>query len=348
MPSRRDDLADTSGPSLRGGPIAALVYGVVGVMTVVVVHAALDRGAAKQADAVAAVTQAATAATAVQDDARGASLGDAVADEAWAMREHTLVVSAAPRRMVRVGASEKPTRATNPLLQRSRPMSAQVLHEAAKLAQASQPQVLALPSESEALKGPSALSPYVGYGRLYGAPGGSRIVYLIDASGSQVDTLPFVQQAMQQAVRSLRSEQSYTVLFFNGKAITEAGPAGMQRATNAAVTQTDRFIDPQAGRIVATGRADARAAIRRALAYHPDTVVLLSDGLTGRRDPLGDRAGLLSLIDAANVSGARFHTLQVRQPDPLATPQRRGTLELIASRTGGTYRFVTDDQLPVR
>ena len=59
-------------------------------------------------------------------------------------------------------------------------------------------------------------------------------------------------------------------------------------------------------------------------------------------------AALLSLIDTANVSGARFHTIQVRQADPLASSQRRGTLELIASRTGGVYRFVPDEALPVR
>jgi len=206
--------------------------------------------------------------------------------------------------------------------------------------------VLALPG-GPALA-PGALSPHLAYGRLYGAPGGSRVVYLIDASGSQVDTLPFVQQAVQRAVRSLQPEQSYTVIFFNGHTMTEAAPTGMTAATTAALAETDRFIDPQAGRIVASGPPDARGAIRRALAYQPDTVVLLSDGLTGRRDPLGDRADLLALIDTANVSGARFHTIQVRQPDPLATPQRRGTLELIASRTGGVYRFVPDGELPVR
>ena len=125
-------------------------------------------------------------------------------------------------------------------------------------------------------------------------------------------------------------------------------PKAMTAATTAAVTQTDRFIDPQSGQVRAVGQPDARAAIRRALAYQPDTVVLLSDGLTGRRNPLGDRAALLSLIDTANVSGARFHTIQVRQADPLASSQRRGTLELIASRTGGVYRFVPDEALPVR
>ena len=343
LPEESAGASTTGGRGGRsGGGRAALVYGLIGVMTVGVVHATLGGGGAPPVDA--SVAQAtAKAAVATQNESPLESRSPAVATELAAPTGDTLVVSAAPRRMVRVAIRDNKEAATNPLLRRSRPVSSELLAAAAEQA-ADDTDVLALPGRLA----PGEISPYVGHGRLYGAPGGSRIVYLIDASGSQVDTLPFVQQAVQKALRTLRPEQSYTVIFFNGKAVTEAAPVGMNAATPAAVTETDRFIDPQAGRIVAAGRADARGAIRRALAYQPDTVVLLSDGLTGRRDPLGDRAGLLALIDTANVSGARFHTLQVRQPDPLATPQRRGTLELIASRTGGVYRFVSDANLPIR
>jgi len=344
MTDLRDDRASASTTTAgRGGGRAALVYAVIGVLTVGVVHATLDRGGSQPADG--AVAQAAAkAAVATQNGADAVSLAHAVTDEvAPPPTADTLVVSASPRRMVRVGIRDNRATATNPLLRRSRPVPPELLAAAAQAA-ADDADVLALPGRLA----PGELSPHLAYGRLYGAPGGSRVVYLIDASGSQVDTLPFVQQAVQRALRTLRPDQSYAVIFFNDKSVTEASPLGMNAATAAAVTKTDRFIDPQAGRIVAAGRPDARGAIRRALAYQPDTVVLLSDGLTGRRDPLGDRAGLLALIDAANVSGARFHTIQVRQPDPLATPQRRGTLELIAARTGGVFRFVPDAELPFR
>lgn len=343
MTDPRDDRASASTKAGRGGGRAALVYAVIGVLTVGVVHATLDRGGSQPADG-AVAPSAARAAAATQGESIEASLAEVAAEDvARPLTPDTLVVSASPRRMVRVGIRDNRATATNPLLRRSRPVPPEVLAAAAEAA-ADDTDVLALPGRLA----PGELSPHLAYGRLYGAPGGSRVVYLIDASGSQVDTLPFVQQAVQQALRTLRPDQSFTVIFFNGKSVTEAAPVGMKAATTAAVTETDRFIDPQAGRIVAAGRPDARGAIRRALAYQPDTVVLLSDGLTGRRDPLGDRAGLLALIDTANVSGARFHTIQVRQPDPLATPQRRGTLELIASRTGGVHRFVPDAELPVR
>ena len=188
--------------------------------------------------------------------------------------------------------------------------------------------------------------PFVAYGRVYGTPGATRIVYLIDASGSLIDTLPFVQVELQKALRSLRPDQSYAVMFLQGDRVVEAPPVGMKPASTRAVTHTMQWIDPAAGKVIPSGKPDAHAAIRRALAYQPDAVVLLSDGLTGRGQAgLNQRAKIVSLIDAANTAGTVFHTVQLSQPDPLATPTRRGTLELIAHLTGGAYRFVDENDL---
>jgi len=191
-----------------------------------------------------------------------------------------------------------------------------------------------------------ATDPFASYGRLYDIPGATRIVYLIDASGSLIDTLPFVQLELQQTLRTLRPQQSFAVIFFNSSRVLEAPPIGMKRASNDAVTITNQWIDPGSGKVIATGRPSPAAAIRRAMAYQPDAVVLLSDGLTGKGSTaLAERAQLLTLIAAANTHAAVFHTLQIRQPDPLATATRRGTLELIAMQTGGTHRYVSDADL---
>ncbi len=93
-------------------------------------------------------------------------------------------------------------------------------------------------------------------------------------------------------------------------------------------------------------RVGSEAALRRALACRPDTIVLLSDGLTGHdAAALADRADLLTLIDTANTTDAVIHTAQLRVPDPLATATRRGTLDLIARRTGGVHRFVSEAEM---
>lgn len=188
--------------------------------------------------------------------------------------------------------------------------------------------------------------PHYNFGGLYGTPGATRLVYLIDASGSLIDTLPFILGELQRALSELRPEQSFAVLFFSGENVTEAPPYGMKRATTQAVRHTSQWVDPGSGRIIASGRPHADAAIRRALAYQPDAIILLSDGLTdGGERALATRARLLSLIGTANTADVIFHTLQVRRPDPLSTPTRLGTLELIALQSGGVHRYLGEDDL---
>lgn len=188
--------------------------------------------------------------------------------------------------------------------------------------------------------------PYYSIGGLYGTPGATRVVYLLDASGSLVDTFPFILDELQRALSELRPEQSFAVLFFSGNNVTEAPPYGMKRATTQAVRHTSQWVDPGSGRIIASGRPNADAAIRRALAYQPDAIILLSDGLTDGGDrAMATRARLLSLIGTANTNDVVFHTLQVRRPDPLSSPTRLGTLELIALQSGGVHRYLGEDDL---
>lgn len=193
-------------------------------------------------------------------------------------------------------------------------------------------------------------APYYALGGMYGTPGAGRIVYLLDASGSLIDTLPFIQQELQRSLGQLQPDQSFAVLFFAGHRVVEVPPVGMKKATHAAVQLSSQWVDPTSGKIIASGPPTPDAAIRRALAYQPDAVILLSDGLTpGEGDSaLTERARLLSLIDTANTTGVTFHTLQVRQPDALAGPTRRGTLEMIALQTGGIHRYIAEDDLVPR
>ncbi|MEM9883632.1 MAG: hypothetical protein AAF800_12020, partial [Planctomycetota bacterium] len=193
-------------------------------------------------------------------------------------------------------------------------------------------------------------TPYRDHGGVYGTPGAERIVYLVDASGSLIDTLPFVLEELQRSLRTLRPDQSYAVILFSGGGVAEAPPLGMSRAGDAAIRHTTQWLDPAAGRVIASGPPDPEPALRRALAYRPDAVVLLSDGLVpaGPR-ALADRARLLSMIDLADTTGVTFHTLQLRTPDPLAGPNRRGTLETLALQSGGVHRYISEaDLLPHR
>ena len=191
-----------------------------------------------------------------------------------------------------------------------------------------------------------AVDPFLDFGRVYASPGATRIVYLVDASGSMIDTLPFVLAELQRAIRTLDSQQTFAVIFCSGRGITEVPPMGMKRATSQAVAHAARWIDPLAGRVIASGAPDAEAALRRALAYQPDAIVLLSDGITGRgTDAPARHAALLQLVTHDNPAATTLHTLQLRRPDPLATPQRPGTLQALAGQTGGTYHYLPESRL---
>lgn len=53
-----------------------------------------------------------------------------------------------------------------------------------------------------------------------------RVVYIIDASGSLIDTLPHVITELKRMIHSLEAEHEFAIVFYNGDGVHEAGPAG--------------------------------------------------------------------------------------------------------------------------
>jgi hypothetical protein len=173
-----------------------------------------------------------------------------------------------------------------------------------------------------------------------------RVVFVIDASGSLIDTLPFVLRELGQVIRSLDASQRFTVVFFRGAAdprdrVIEAVAPGLKLATPEIKQRVIEWIAPDAHRIVPGGTTNPTEALRVALGYNPGVVYLLSDNITGRGRYELSQAELLADIRRLNNSRATIHTIQFLYPDPLAAvPGMRGTLQLIAEETGGMYRFV--------
>ena len=176
-------------------------------------------------------------------------------------------------------------------------------------------------------------------GEFFGLPAGWRTVYLIDASGSLIDTLAYVQRELGVALPSLDPSQSYAVLLFQDGQVRAAPPGGMVPAGRAQTRQTADFLSPEAGNVAPAGRADAAAALEAALALEPDVVMLLSDQVEGRIDPEGTRRRLVELARAA-AGTTVIHTVQF--VDAARTPKDGDlpTLELLSSLTDGMHRFV--------
>lgn len=182
----------------------------------------------------------------------------------------------------------------------------------------------------------------------YGTGGNARrIAYIVDASGSLIDTLDFVLQELRRSISQLSDQQEFTVLFFQNNQILEAPPAGWKRANAQHKRRVFDWISPEAGHIRAMGGTSPVPAIQQALRYRPELVFLLSDNITGRGRYEVNQQKLLDQVAQLNQGRTKFNTIQFVYPDPLAQRGMRGTLELIAEQTGGVYRFVTGRELDI-
>lgn len=176
-----------------------------------------------------------------------------------------------------------------------------------------------------------------------------RIVFVIDASGSVIDGFDFVINELRSTIHKLDEGQSFSVIFFqHGFALEAAakGSRGMHAATWERKVAVCDWITTSSGHITPSGSSDPRPALRRAFAYKPDLVYILSDNITGRGVYQLDRDDLLKDIKTMNtIRGksaqprATIHTIQFLYPDPL------DTLEAISKRTKGTHRFVRESDL---
>lgn len=173
-----------------------------------------------------------------------------------------------------------------------------------------------------------------------------RMVFLIDASGSMIDMLPFVILELQRSIHKLSDKQSFTVIFFQGDRVIEVPPAGMKTADEKTRARVAQWIDPSQQNVHAGGKTHPIAAIQKALKYRPQVVFILSDNITGSGQAEINQQRLLAEIQRANTNNARINTIQFLYPDPLSkVPGRRGTLELIAEQTRGKYKFLDSREL---
>jgi hypothetical protein len=178
----------------------------------------------------------------------------------------------------------------------------------------------------------------------------TKLVFLIDTSGSLIDTLPFVIDQLKTTIRELSGKQQFAVLFFPGKKsaptpFVEAPPTGLKKAIPSMKNQVIDWI--KLGQtVVAGGTAQPVAAIERALTYKPELLVILSDDITGTGVTQIDQQKLLDEIQRVNTANTKINTIQFLYPDPLAKYDgMKGTMQRIAEQTGGKYKFVDEAEV---
>lgn len=184
---------------------------------------------------------------------------------------------------------------------------------------------------------------------MYGSGGNAyRLAYIIDASGSLVDSLPFVIEELKNSIRELSEKQSFTVIFFQGENAIEVPPTGLNNADAQFKQQVIDWIDISSGHIVPAGQSNPVNALKLALRYKPQLIFLLSDNITGQGQYEVNQKHLLVEIEKANTSKTKINTIQFLYPDPLVQYGYKPTMQEISERTGGIYKFIDGKELGIQ
>jgi len=170
---------------------------------------------------------------------------------------------------------------------------------------------------------------------MYGVGGSAEtIVYIVDASGSLVDALPFVIEELKDSLRKLSSRQKFAVIFFQRDQALPVNRGPYRKATPDNVKDVADWISLESGNLVPRGSSNPLPALELGLRLRPDLMYILSDNITGRGQFAVEQTELLETIEERKAPNTKINTIQFLTPDPL------GTLQIIAERNGGRFRFV--------
>lgn len=156
------------------------------------------------------------------------------------------------------------------------------------------------------------------------------VVYVVDRSGSMLDTFHLVKVELKRSISNLRRSQKFHVIFFNSGDPLENPP---QRLVNAIASIKEQFFSfletVQPG-----GSTKPERAMKRALALEPDILYLLSDGISFDSDLPA------KLNDWNRERKTRIFTIAYLDQEG------RGILETIAREHGGEFKFISENDLP--
>lgn len=175
-----------------------------------------------------------------------------------------------------------------------------------------------------------------------------KIVYIVDASGSMIGTLPIIIEELARSIDALSPDQEFAIVFFQKNEAVVAPPG--DRLVKAVADEKLRVLKWARDSVIPAGRSNPVAAIEKGLSFKPDVIFLLSNNITGAGVFEIDQKDLLDLLDQLNpvdrATGRRRTQIQCVQfldPDPLDTLRR------IAEIHGGPrgYKFLDRRELGI-
>ncbi|MBT3198530.1 MAG: VWA domain-containing protein [Phycisphaerales bacterium] len=167
---------------------------------------------------------------------------------------------------------------------------------------------------------------------------GPDVVFLLDRSGSMVDSFDVVRQELLRSVKYINDDRRFHVVLFSDGKPLENTPRRMTLATKKAKVALVDFIQT----VRASGRTDPIPAINRAFdaitrgSQGRNVVIhLLTDGV------FPDNQAVLSVIRSRNVKlQIPIYTILYGNRPPAAEK----VLAEIARETKGSYRFISRDE----
>lgn len=161
------------------------------------------------------------------------------------------------------------------------------------------------------------------------ARGVKSIVYVVDRSGSMLDTFGHVRGELRRSISGLRRSQKFHVIFFSSGEPVESPPRKLVSAIEARKSEFFDFLQ----NVLPQGSTHPEAAMRRALALEPDLIYFLTDGEFDW--------GLLGKLNEWNQSRrVRIYTIAFFDAAGATL------LEHIAREHKGEFRFVSEHDLP--
>ena len=158
------------------------------------------------------------------------------------------------------------------------------------------------------------------------------VVYLVDTSGTMIDSMPRLHQWLIADIDRLGPEDGFEIVLFNGRSLSGGR---LRQATAGQRSGVRQWLTLNAAPTSVNGRSDPSAAARRAADSGADQWVLLSDDAFGRRAaPDGSDIGVEQLAELVPAEVTRVDTVQFFYPDS------RRLLESVAGRWAGSFEFV--------
>jgi len=156
----------------------------------------------------------------------------------------------------------------------------------------------------------------------------SKIVYVVDRSGSMTDSIDFVKAELRRSITELGDDVEFHVIFYSSRPPVEMPTRRLVPATDRNKQLAFEFVDG----IIARGETDPSKALERAFAVRPEQIYLLTDGEF-------DRA-VVGLVKRLNA-GRRVRVLTIGFLYDGGTD----VLKEIARDSGGEYKFVSEQDL---